>query len=43
MHDMRNPVLSDALLRRFAERSAGYDRDNRFFEEDFVDLRAPGT
>jgi alkylation response protein AidB-like acyl-CoA dehydrogenase len=42
MHDTQNPVLSDALLRRFAERSAGYDRDNRFFEEDFADLKAAG-
>jgi alkylation response protein AidB-like acyl-CoA dehydrogenase len=31
--------LSDADLDRFGERAAGYDRDNRFFTEDFDDLR----
>lgn len=35
-------VLSDALLRSFAERRTRYDRDNRFFEEDFEDLRQAG-
>jgi alkylation response protein AidB-like acyl-CoA dehydrogenase len=39
MHDL---VLSDALLSRCAERCAGYDRDNRFFEEDFAELKAAG-
>lgn len=32
-------ILSDDLLERCAERSAGYDRDNRFFFEDFDELR----
>src|SRR5436309_2435134 len=27
-------VLSDERLARFASRAAGYDRENRFFEED---------
>ena len=35
-------VLSDETLRRFAARCGGYDRDNRFFSEDFADLRAEG-
>ncbi len=35
-------VLSDALLQRFAGRCAGYDRDNRFCDEDFADLRQAG-
>ena len=35
-------ILSDDLLRRCAERRAGYDRDNRFFHEDFKDLKAAG-
>jgi alkylation response protein AidB-like acyl-CoA dehydrogenase len=35
-------ILSDELLQRFAGRSAGYDRDNRFFDEDFEDLRHAG-
>jgi alkylation response protein AidB-like acyl-CoA dehydrogenase len=35
-------VLSDAMLRAFAERAAGYDRENRFFQEDFDDLRGAG-
>jgi alkylation response protein AidB-like acyl-CoA dehydrogenase len=29
-------------LHRFAERSGGYDRENRFFHEDFEDLRDAG-
>ena len=43
---MANPtptsILSDAMLKRFAERAPGYDRDNRFFEEDFAELRQAG-
>ena len=31
-------LLSDQLLAAFRERAAGYDRDNRFFDEDFADL-----
>src|ERR1700722_341398 len=42
MHDMPHSVLPDALLRRCAERCAGYDRDNRFFDEDFAELKAAG-
>ena len=34
--------LSDSLLQGFAKRVAGYDRDNRFFTEDFEDLRTSG-
>lgn len=34
--------LSDALLARCAERAPGYDRDNRFFSEDFEELKAAG-
>jgi len=30
------------MLKRFAERAPGYDRDNRFFEEDFADLKQAG-
>jgi alkylation response protein AidB-like acyl-CoA dehydrogenase len=37
-----DPILSNDLLQRFAERCAGYDRDNRFFHEDFADLKAAG-
>src|SRR3954447_936339 len=37
-----SPVLSDDMLQRMAERSAGYDRDNRFFAEDFDELRRSG-
>ena len=33
------PVLSDDLLERCAQRAAGYDRENRFFFEDFDELR----
>ena len=34
--------LSDSLLQGFAKRVGGYDRDNRFFTEDFEDLRKSG-
>ena len=37
-----DPVLSDDLLRRCAERCAGYDRDNSFFHEDFAELKQAG-
>ena len=33
-------VLTDEMLARFASRAAVYDRDNRFFTEDFEELRA---
>ena len=46
-HDKRNPgtapvkpVLSEEMLARFASRAAGYDQQNRFFAEDFEELRA---
>src|SRR6202022_905971 len=32
-------VLSDDLLERCAQRAAAYDRENRFFFEDFEELR----
>ena len=30
------------MLARFDERAPAYDRDNRFFTEDFEELRASG-
>jgi alkylation response protein AidB-like acyl-CoA dehydrogenase len=42
MGDSRPPVLSDDLLRRIHERAPAYDRENRFFAEDFEDLRRAG-
>jgi len=33
-------VLTEEMLARFASRAASYDRENRFFEEDFEELRA---
>jgi alkylation response protein AidB-like acyl-CoA dehydrogenase len=33
------PVLTEEMLARFASRAAAYDRENRFFEEDFEELR----
>jgi alkylation response protein AidB-like acyl-CoA dehydrogenase len=39
---IHDPVLSDDLLCRCAERCAGYDRDNRFFDEDFAELKQAG-
>ena len=35
-------ILSDALLDRCRQRAAGYDRDNKFCQEDFDELRAAG-
>lgn len=35
-------VLSHDLLTRCGERAASYDRDNRFFAEDFEELRDAG-
>ena len=35
-------VLTDEMLARFDERAPQYDRDNRFFHEDFEELRASG-
>ena len=36
------PILSDELLATFGERAPIYDRENRFFSEDFEDLRLAG-
>src|SRR5713226_282739 len=35
-------ILSEAMLKRFADGAPGYDRDNRFFEEDFSELKQAG-
>src|SRR6266436_6306449 len=35
-------ILSEEVLKRFRERAPGYDRENRFFQEDFDDLRHAG-
>lgn len=37
-----SPVLSDTVLGQIAARSHTYDRENRFFSEDFEELRAAG-
>lgn len=34
--------LDEAILQRCAERAAGYDRDNRFCQEDFDELKEAG-
>jgi alkylation response protein AidB-like acyl-CoA dehydrogenase len=36
------PVLTDEQLERFFERAPVYDRENRFFDEDFEELRDAG-
>ncbi len=38
----QDSLLSDDLLKSFAGRRAGYDQDNRFFHEDFEDLKKAG-
>ena len=35
-------VLSDSLLEACRQRAAGYDRDNKFCQEDFDELKAAG-
>jgi alkylation response protein AidB-like acyl-CoA dehydrogenase len=35
-------VLDEKVLARFHERAPGYDRDNRFFYEDFEEMRDAG-
>jgi len=35
-------LLTDEMLARFDERAPRYDRENRFFDEDFDELRASG-
>ena len=35
-------LLTDDMLARFDERAPGYDRDNRFFDEDFEELKQSG-
>jgi alkylation response protein AidB-like acyl-CoA dehydrogenase len=35
-------ILSDALLQACRQRAAGYDRDNKFCQEDFDGLKAAG-
>jgi alkylation response protein AidB-like acyl-CoA dehydrogenase len=35
-------VLGEDMLSRFAQRAPGYDRENRFFAEDFEELRSAG-
>lgn len=37
-----SPALRDEVITRFGERAAIYDRENRFFSEDFDELRASG-
>ena len=37
-----NGLLSEKLLGKFRERAADYDRENRFFSEDFEDLKKAG-
>lgn len=36
------PALTDEMLARFSERMPRYDAENRFFTEDFFELRASG-
>jgi alkylation response protein AidB-like acyl-CoA dehydrogenase len=44
MTTIENPtdLLAEEMLGRFDDRAAAYDRDNRFFQEDFDELRASG-
>ena len=42
MSPVAEMTLSEDVLARFAERAGSYDRENRFFHEDFEDLRTAG-
>ena len=42
MMKVEQPALGDDLLARCASRAATYDRENRFFDEDFQELREAG-
>jgi alkylation response protein AidB-like acyl-CoA dehydrogenase len=39
---MRNQFLSDGLIERCGQRASAYDRDNKFFTDDFEELRNAG-
>src|SRR5687767_11131552 len=39
---IRESILTDALLARCLERAPVYDRENRFCQEDFDELKAVG-
>lgn len=36
------PTFTDEMLARFAQRAPQYDQENRFFQEDFDELKAAG-
>jgi alkylation response protein AidB-like acyl-CoA dehydrogenase len=40
--DLPADVLTDDMLERFDKRAPDYDRENRFFQEDFDELNASG-
>src|SRR5262247_1886716 len=42
MSTATHTTLADELIERCGRRAAAYDRDNRFFTEDFAELRAAG-
>jgi alkylation response protein AidB-like acyl-CoA dehydrogenase len=42
MTTQRTDLLTDEMLARFDERAPLYDRENRFFDEDFEELKASG-
>ncbi len=42
MSTLATDLLSDDMLARFDERAPVYDRENRFFDEDWEDLRNSG-
>jgi hypothetical protein len=42
MTKVEPPALGDDLIARCASRTTTYDRENRFFDEDFQELREAG-
>jgi alkylation response protein AidB-like acyl-CoA dehydrogenase len=39
---LERPILSEDILKGIAERAPGYDRENKFFSDDFEELRKAG-
>lgn len=39
---VERPLVPDEVLAEFHDRASGYDRENRFFSEDFEELRSRG-
>src|SRR5581483_5776503 len=41
-HAKSKPVLTEEMLARVSSRAVNYDRENRFFKDDFEELKGAG-